>query len=190
MAILNIPYNQPPASTIGQLFNSANAPAIAKAEKGLETQASTIVTLSIQGQKLSQASNTQTAQSQNTTSKTAAEQSGSAQSSQSGTTQTAQSQRNQSQSAPIQNTQSQNVQSQSAQPQSTQAQSAQARNNQSLTDPNNPNSASQTNAGTQANSIDSYAKEATEPAAREATETAGIQRQEGESKGRNIDVYV
>lgn len=71
MSIPSLSINPPATSTVNtsvsQVVGNAIAPLVDKARSGIETQASTIVTLSAQGQKLSQSQN-QTSTSTSTSS--------------------------------------------------------------------------------------------------------------------------
>lgn len=172
MSILNITYNPPAASTIGQLFSTYNASEVNKAAASVDAQASTIVTLSLKGQQLSQSSNNQTSQAQSDQSKTAGQIQGGAQNP--ATTGSAQSSPG-TQTAQIN------------QP----AQSTQSNNNTNGTTNSTLNNNDSTGANNASNNaIDSAASESSESAAKEAREAPGIQRQEGETRGQYISVYA
>jgi hypothetical protein len=191
MAILNIPYNTPASSTVGQLFSTANAPAVNKAAASLDSQASTIVTLSTQGQKLSLASNPQTQNSQPATTTSQTQNTANTQVSPAQTGQNIQSSQNiQVQTAA--NNSNRSVQTQAVANQNDQTQANANLNNQIQADTNRYNqtinSTTQTNATSY--TVDTTIGESTEPSARESVEAAGIQRNEGERKGQSINIYA
>jgi hypothetical protein len=72
MAVSNVSVNPPASSSLGSILGNVAAPFVNDAKSSTEKQASAVVTLSAQGQKLSQSapSQTQTSQTQTNQSQT------------------------------------------------------------------------------------------------------------------------
>lgn len=175
MPTITVPYNPPASSTIGQLFNNANAAALARASANLDTPASAIVTLSVQGQMLSKTPNAQiSASNQNGQTQNGAD--------------ALNNKNTNTNTANIQN----DIMSNNVQAVGTKQNSAPPKSADSAAASNQTNAATNTknNAAQSSNGIDSAAQEAQESPAKEATESVANQTREGETQSGSINIYA